>query len=361
MIGLDESKDIEHIIKQCENKMNALVSTQDEQKIKILSTELNNIRKKFLKSKIPANIIRSAIINSVMKYHSSDFVKKEEREITDLVKALKKNFPLKEVVDVSLNDVHNILDANSPFRTMISYKQKISKDKQHIELYFMLMMINKNILGIIKGLNTLLGLKNESIENQLKRLSFQNPYAIIFIRDLINELTVKKPNIKEEEVLQNVVNNMKNYYFFRCPKCLDILNVDFGDNIIVSCSRDKLKFIPKTIKELDFDYNIKCTNCNDKIEIYKNDYKCIECAKFCCEKCAEQHQNIEAKNILINVNEIGHICENHINLYSTFCGHCKQNLCDLCREIHAHKVGQKLYEISENTIEIKKIKKALQI
>ena len=357
MIGLDASKDIEQNIKLCVNNMIALVSTQDEQKIKILSSELSNERKKFLKSKIPANIIRSGIINLVMQYHSSDFGKKEEREIAYLVKALIKNFPLKEVVEVSLSDIKNILNENSPFRTMISFKQKISKDKQYVELYFMLMMINKNVLGIIKGLNTLLGLKNENIENQLKGLSFQNTYSVIFIRDLINELMIKKSNIKDEEVLQNVVNNMKNYYFFHCPKCLDILNVEFEDNIIVSCSRDKLKLIPKTIKDLDFDYNIRCANCNDKIEIYKNDYKCIECAKFFCEKCAEQHKNIEAKNILINVNEIGYICEKHINLYSTFCGLCKQNLCDLCREIHVHKVGQKLYEISEYTIEINKNKK----
>ena len=73
---------------------------------------------------------------------------------------------------------------------MISFSKNISQEKQYLKFYFKILMINQNITEIIWGINNLINIKNKNIENLLKKLNFKNPYAIILIRDLLNELII---------------------------------------------------------------------------------------------------------------------------------------------------------------------------
>ena len=57
---------------------------------------------------------------------------------------------------------------------------------------------------------------------------------------------------------------------------------------------------------------------------------------FFCEECAKEHEKIEIKNVLINLYEVGYICEDHCEFYSTSCNICKINLCEICKENHEH-------------------------
>ena len=357
MIGLDENKDEEQVIKQSINDMNALVATKNEQEIKIIISKLNKVRKKLLKSKIPIDIIRSAIISFLTQYHRLYLC--ESMETMKLVQILIKNFAQKELIKISLKNIDSIFKTPSPYRTMLSFKKKIKPEKDYLEVYFKIILLKKNIKDIIKGINSLLDIKNKNIDNQLERTDFQNPYGILFIRDLINELIINfGPNIESEKILQNVKKDMSHYYFLHCPKCFEIFNVDIIDkNISITCEKDKYHLIPNNINELKCDIKIKCINCEKKLEIYENNYKCIDCDEFFCENCAEGHQKIEPKNILINMYKTGYICQEHCELYTTFCALCKKNLCELCKDIHIHKVDQKIYEINEKEIELFTINK----
>lgn len=99
-------------------------------------------------------------------------------------------------------------------------------------------------------------------------------------------------------------------------------------------------------------FNKKCEKCKNKIEIFENNYKCLQCQKYFCESCADNHKQKDINNILIDLYEVGYICEEHCQRYSTFCALCKQNLCKKCVLSHFHKVDQnKIYEINQKIIE----------
>ena len=175
---------------------------------------------------------------------------------------------------------------------MIEFKENINKDTQYLELYFKIMMISKNIKDIIEGIKFLFNIKNPIIENQLNKLSLDNPYSILLLRDLINELIIHQKKLSEEIILKNVIANLKNYYPFYCPKCLGILYISFFEKVEIICAKDKFFSIQKDINELKNNLNLKinCKNCNNKIEIYENNYKCLNCDKFFCNNCAYERK-----------------------------------------------------------------------
>ena len=352
MIYQSVNKSFEQMIIQCSNEMKRLVMTKNEKDIEKLFDNLKEKRNYLLKSKIPENIARSSIISYVIKYHNIESLYKV-KNIKDLTNELINSLPLNNVIESSLSNVNKRLKGPSSFRLMISFRKQINKEKKYLQLYFTIMMIIQNIQNIIEGIKILLCVNNKNIENQLSKLSFKNPYAILIIRDLINELIIRENNKEDEIVLKDVINNVKNDFLFHCPNCLGIFYISSLDSIIMFCPKDKTCLKPKEINDVKkcLDIKIKCGKCDKKIEIYENNYKCIKCNKYYCEECAVEHEKSDINNILINIYEIGYICEEHCELYSTFCGLCKQNLCKICKESHFHKVDEKIYELKEDLIE----------
>lgn len=348
MDNINENKNDEKLIFNCSNDLKALISTKDKKAKERLVINLIETEEKLLKSKNEEDVARSAIINFIVKNSST-----KDLLLKELINEFTKIFTEKSVINDCANKLDNKFEEPSPFKMMISFRKNVKKEKKYLEFYFKVMIIQQNIPDILKGIQFLLNINNKTIENQFNKLNFQNPYAIILMRDLINILIIEENTADYEVILKNVKDYFKIYYLFRCPKCLAILHANYLGGIQIICAYDKVPFYPKDIKEMKDYLNIKinCKSCEKKIEIYENNYKCLKCKEFFCQDCSEAHKNNDIQNILINTYEIGFICEEHLELFSTFCALCKTNLCETCKKSHPHKVGQKIYEINENLIE----------
>lgn len=355
MIDKKENQIDEICITHCLNNMKVLISSKKKEEIEKISFKLLKAKEYLFKSKTEENIVRSAIIGYILENFSA-----KDNKVKEILNNFINCFDQKNIIELSKAVTNNSFKESSPFKVMIEFKENISKDAQYLELYFKIMMISKNIKDIIEGIKFLFNIKNPIIENQLNKLSLDNPYSILLLRDFINELIIHQKKLSEEIILKNVIANLKNYYPFYCPKCLGILYISSFEKIEIMCAKDKFFSIPKDINELKNDLNLKinCKNCNNKIEIYENNYKCLNCDKFFCNNCAYDHKKKDVKNILINIYECGYICEEHCELYSSFCGLCKLNLCKICKENHVHKIDQEIYNIKEELIE-KNLKKNL--
>ena len=110
-------------------------------------------------------------------------------------------------------------------------------------------------------------------------------------------------------------------------------------------------------------FDVKCKKCNKSIEIYDdNNFKCIDCKYIFCQQCAKEHEKIDIKNVLINLYEIGYICEEHYELYSTSCNICQINLCEICKENHIHKVDSKnILSLDESLLKINSSKNLSEV
>ena len=325
----NENKSNENLLDKDIEILSKLLSLDKEEEKQNLIKKMNEMKEKYLKTKIPENIARAAIISFVMEYNPFHSLWKNIN-IRQLSQKLVNCFKEKKVIDLSISAIDNSFKEPSPFRTMISFEKKINKEKKHLECYFKLIMIKQNIQEIIEGINNLIGI-NKKIENQLKKLNFQNPYSIIFIRDLLYGLIVNENEKDFEKILKKVKENMKEYYIFHCQNCLEILYAFYDENsgIILTCINSH-KFIPKNITQLRLLLNltINCKDCGSKIEIYENNYKCINCQDYFCNICANKHERKSINCILICIYEIGFICNEHYRKYKAFCPFCKRNLCD---------------------------------
>ena len=348
MIGTNENQNEELYINQSSIEMEALTKTQHKEKIEELSNKLTEDKENLLKSNKIENIIRSSILSFVLQNFSS-----KDSRMKKLTKELIDAFSQKNLIELTLNILKKIPEDLKYFKAMIEFKKDINKENQYLEIYFKILILAQNINDLIEGIKVLMNIKNDKIEKLLSNLDFQNPYAIILIRDFIYELITVQNKSEWEIVLNNIINDLKKYFFFHCPKCLGMLYVNFYQGITITCANHQLlPFSPKNIDELKdyFNFIIKCINCNKNIEIYENNYKCVHCCKLFCHKCATEHRKENIKNVLIKIYEVGYICEEHCQLYSTFCSICKLNLCEFCKENHFHKIEQEkyLYKLRED-------------
>ena len=349
-ITIKEDRDL---IIQCFNDMKALITSQNKQEEENLIIQLNKEKDKLLKSKNKESIARSAVINYVVKYNHTVTIYKVKNE-NNFIEGLINSFLKENMIELSLNKISDIFKDPSPLRIMISFGKKISQDKKYLELYFKLILLKQNIQEILNGIKILLGIDNNEINNQMNKLNLENPYAILLLRDLIDELIIRDIKQEDKIVFKNVLNNLKNNYLFHCPKCSEILSVNFLKEITVKCVNNHFCLRPKSVDELKNAINnkSKCEYCKCVIEIYEDNYKCLNCKHFYCKDCSEYHKKEDIKNVLINVYNVGFMCEKHLQLYITFCAKCKKNLCKICKECHPHKVGQKIYEVNEQSIDL---------
>lgn len=341
----------EQTIMEYLNKMKAFISTKNKNDKDNLYEKLQITKTNLTKSNIPENIVRAAIINYIINYANIISLSKD-KDASELLNEFIEFFPKKNVIEKSLNVLNKKFIKPSPLAALISFRKEINKEKNYLEFYFKVMILLQNINDIIEGIIDLLSIKNNIIKETLQKLNFQNPYAVLLIRDLINEMIVMPNEIEVENVLKEVINNIKCYYPFYCPNCFEILLVVYDKDISLYCPKERAMFCPKDVIELKdkLIFNIKCKNCNKIIEMYDNNYKCNDCKYFYCQECAREHEKSDIKNVLLNIYEIGYICEEHCELYSTFCNICQINLCQTCKENHVHKLDIEMLSLNESLL-----------
>ena len=128
--------------------------------------------------------------------------------------------------------------------------------------------------------------------------------------------------------------------------------INIVDSINITCIKCQKYYFVENLNDLKkfYDYNIKCNECNKKIEVYEDNFKCLDCNHFFCQECAPFHEKIDINNILIHIYESNNMCEKHYELYTTFCGKCKSNLCNKCKEEHVHRVDKYKYELNKTKL-----------
>ena len=325
-----------------------------------LLKKLNELEKIHSNPKNPIDLTKSAIISYICKYNPLNH-SWNDKNIRQLGIKLVENYNSENIIDKCLNDIKSSFQKPSPFRAMISFNSNIfinNKSDNSLELYFKLLILNKDIQNIIKGINNVLNIRNEIIENQLKKLNFNNPYAIIFLRDLINELILKDKNIDGQNILENIKKNINNYTFF-CPKCSEILYFSKNINIILLFCINKHYYQTNDIINLKnyIDINRKCQTCGKNIEIYEINYKCIQCKYFFCESCGKNHNKQNINHLLFDFYDVGYYCEKHYEKFSSYCAKCKKNLCKICLMYHFHQINpMNIYKIDKEKLEINKNK-----
>ena len=359
MSNQNEIQDDKFNFNQYRDDMLAFISSENKAEKETIASKLICLKDNLIKSKIPENIVKGAIISYILTDNNKRAAFKVKKEKA-LAKNLIKNFFSNNITKESLNNLNEKFKEYSPFRTMISFRNEISEEKKYLEFYFKIMMINQNISDILEGIRNILSVKNENLENFLKKLNFKNPYATMVIRDLLNELIIADILLDNNIILESVIKKLKNYYYlFHCPNCMGILYINISEYIYIKCVKCNNLIIIKDINQLKkhLNYNLKCANCQNEIEIYGNNYKCLGCNKFYCQNCFNDHEKDKLNHILINIYEVSFICEKHYELYSTFCALCKMNLCNLCKEKHIHRIDKIKYKLNDKLIEDNKKKK----
>lgn len=339
-------------------KLSAEEKIEDKEKIII---SINKEKENYLKSNNPDDIVRGAILSYELEYNPQ-YPLWHNKETKELAKELIDKYLEDNIIEVCLDLINKKFSSYSPFRVMISFQKSIDLNQRYLELFFKMMMIKQNIQDILRGIKLFFKIKEKTI-NYLGGLDFKNPYTIILFRDFLNELIINAKGCDAEEILKGVISNMKTYYLFRCKDCLQILYVSCFEDITFTCI-NRHYFLPKSKEDLlNMTYfNIKCEICKINIELFETNYKCLECQKYFCQSCADKHKNNNIQNVLINLYEVGYICEEHCQRYSAFCAECKQNLCKKCVISHFHRLDQKnIYQINQEALEGNKKKNLNEI
>ena len=134
---------------------------------------------------------------------------------------------------------------------------------------------------------------------------------------------------------------MKNIQIFICSQCFDLLYIIHNkEGTTLVCNNPSHTIInSKNIKELN-NYDLICCECKKIIKIYCDNYKCIKCKLFVCELCSDKHYKSCYTTELINLYDVGYVCEMHNKKYIDTCDLCNKNLCEKCKSYHYHIVKE---------------------
>ena len=199
-------------------------------------------------------------------------------------------------------------------------------------------------------------LEEKKEENENNMMMDEKPEEII---------TNIEPHIEEVVTPQNINKKILDYY--TCIKCdfpVKIINYDLEKNKLeLKCINQKEHGLMElTIKDycqrINSNFNSKvCCQCkNNLIPI---SYYCLDCAKYLCNNCYDQHKKNLNHEKLIKYNELNIKCLKHINEnYLMYCYDCKNNICSKCIQQKEHLNHRKdlLSEIEPSDLELNDIK-----
>ena len=272
--------------------------------------KMNEIKEKYFQSNLKENIAKYAVINFILEYNSFKRIWNNKSH-KKLGKELIKNYSNIDIIEISLQTIKDVIKDPSPFRALISFRKEIPKEKSYLELYFKLMLLNQNIEHIITGIKNLLHIQNKTIFHKLEKLDLKNPYAMLLERDLINDLILKESDVNENNLLENAILSLNNY-LFHCPQCKEILYYNHNKEALFICINQHL-FNYNDINSFknDIEIEILCQKCNNNIMIYEKNYICLNCKKFFCINCFDLHRKENINNVLVDIFNLGYLCNEH--------------------------------------------------
>ena len=331
------------------NVIERLLQVKNEKEKEDLLSLINQEKLKLSQINNDDSLIRQAIIDFFIIYNPTNSEFKNE-EIAKFSKSLIAFYESgKDISLPILNLIKDNFKNPSPFKILTSFA-KIQRNRAPIECYFKLLLLSKNIQNLICGLNNYLSINNEFLDNKLKKIDFESPYAQVLVRNIIDNLISKEKKLTDEEIMklyEKQIEILNDYYKFLCPVCLQFLFVrytpkkysltcrnghNYSDSIDIIEEYDKLK-----------NFIIKCQSCKKKLELYESNFICFECYKFFCGKCSELHKNDCLKYDLCKIYKCSFSCRDHNKKFVTFCSLCEKNLCESCKNVHFHRIPDKDY------------------
>ena len=262
---------------------------------------------------------------------------------------------LKELKE-SLKDSPNCLIKNSIIDIF-------PEDNKEIKTCFKIILLTQSKELIIEYIRSIFNIKINEIENEICNLNLNNHFSITYIHELLKIfIDAKKENIKKINYIDEINEKIKNIQIFRCSKCFDLLYVyHTEEGTTLTCNNSSHTIENSlTLKDLN-KYNLICYECKKVIKIYYDNYKCLKCKNFICKICKEKHISDCLLSILINLYEVGYICEKHNKKYIDSCDLCNKNLCEDCKSNHFHIIKPEfhlqLQDISLELVNTDKLKK----
>ena len=270
---------------------------------------INQEKNKLMKSTSKDDLVRHAILNFVSIYNPLN-PEWKNKYVEEFTKSLILFFD-KSQTDISKPIIKLMSDqfkTPSFFKILIDFKEKINPEKVHLECCLKLLLLTKNLEYLISGIKMHLKIDNELLVKKLKKFDFESPYAHILLRNIVEKL-IKTETKFNDKVVENIfveqAKEIKKYYRFLCPKCLQIQFIRYFNNkiqIICPNQHDYSKEI-NTIEKLNYyyDFVLKCNTCNETIELYENNFYCLRCEKSFCPNCVEEHKNICIKFVICKI------------------------------------------------------------
>ena len=279
------------------NAIERLLQVKNEKEKEDLLSLINQEKLKLSQINNDDSLIRQAIIDFFIIYNptNSEFKNEEIANFSKNLIALYKSG--KDISSPILKLIEDNFKKPSAFKILKNFTT-IQRNRAPIECCFKLLLLSKNIQNLICGLNNYLSINNEFLNNKLKKIDFESPYAQVLVRNIIDNLISKEKKLTDEEIMklyEKQIEILNDYYKFLCPVCLQFLFVryipkkysltcrnghNYSDSIDIIEEYDKLK-----------NFIIKCQSCKKKLELYESNFICFECNKFFCGKCSELHKN----------------------------------------------------------------------
>ena len=246
----------------------------------------------------------------------------------------------------------------SSFKILINFCEKLEKEKAYLECSFKLLLLTKNICNLLFGIKNFLSINDEFLANQLEKIDFESPYSQVLVRNVIEKMIVlnKKLDTKEiKEIFKKQITDLKNYYRFLCPTCIQFQFIRYykGQFTVICRNNHNYSDKIKNIDKLEFlkNFAIKCQNCKVNLEMFESNFICFQCDKFFCGKCSEEHKSQCIKFILCKLFKCSFVCREHNKNFISICSICEKNLCESCKNVHYHRIPDKDYYDIKNIVD----------
>jgi len=218
---------------------------------------------------------------------------------------------------------------------------------------------NKYAWKVGKNINNLFFVYNgDTLRGDLMELSFEekannidrerNKMELLVVNESKdikeNEIIIKPKEVICPECKENIRINIKDYKI-KLFECKNGHNIDMLFNEF-----EKTQYI--------YESKIICDNCFsvNKSNTYENKFfKCNKCKPNLCPLCNNNHDKSHES---IDYDIKNYTCEEHNEIYTSYCKTCKKNICTICLEAHNNHdtVLYKLIDINKKKEELKELR-----
>ena len=339
------------------NIVELLLQIKNADEKEALLNLVNQEKARLVELKTEDSLVRQSIIDFVLIYNPLNKEWKNKTVSDFCIKLINYYSFGENISSPILNLMKEKFKNPSSFKVLINFEEEIKTEKAYLECYFKFILLTKNLEKLLSGIKNYLSIESELLTEQIKKMDVESPYAQILLRRLIEKLIVAEVKLKKDDIIL-IFNEekavLKKYYNFLCPQCLQILFCRYYlEKFTVMCINghdySKETKSSKNINSLS-QFSINCKSCKANLEMYERNFTCFQCDNFFCGNCCEKHKKDCLKFKFCKHYQCGFVCREHNKDYISICSICEKNLCELCKNVHFHRVPDKDYYLINDII-----------